>query len=78
MLKVGLPGAKEGLQARDVTIAELLKAQGYVTGQFGRTTSATVTNICPPRTASASSMVRFTTSTPRKSRRIPTTSRTRR
>ena len=24
MLKVGLPGAKEGLQARDVTIAELL------------------------------------------------------
>ena len=32
MLKVGLPGAKEGLQARDVTIAELLKAQGYMTG----------------------------------------------
>ena len=28
MLKVGLPGAKEGLQARDVTIAELLKAKG--------------------------------------------------
>jgi len=36
MLKVGLPGAKEGLAARDVTIAELLKAQGYVTGQFGK------------------------------------------
>lgn len=36
MLKVGLPGAKEGLQARDVTIAELLKAQGYVTAQFGK------------------------------------------
>ena len=36
MLKVGLPGAKEGLQARDVTIAELLKAQGYTTGQFGK------------------------------------------
>src|SRR5688572_22598829 len=36
MLKVGLPGAKEGLQARDVTIAELLKAQGYKTGQFGK------------------------------------------
>jgi arylsulfatase len=36
MLKVGLPGAKEGLQARDVTIAELLKAQGYLTGQFGK------------------------------------------
>ncbi len=36
MLKVGLPGAKEGLQARDVTIAELLKAKGYKTGQFGK------------------------------------------
>ena len=36
MLKVGLPGAKEGLQARDVSIAELLKAQGYKTGQFGK------------------------------------------
>jgi arylsulfatase A-like enzyme len=36
MLKVGLPGAPEGLQARDVTIAELLKARGYRTGQFGK------------------------------------------
>jgi arylsulfatase len=36
LLKVGLPGAKEGLQARDVTIAELLKPLGYVTGQFGK------------------------------------------
>src|SRR5262245_39819306 len=36
MLKVGMPGAKEGLKARDVTIAELLKAQGYMTGQFGK------------------------------------------
>jgi arylsulfatase len=35
-LKVGLPGAKEGLQARDVTLAQLLKAQGYVTAQFGK------------------------------------------
>ena len=35
-LKVGLPGAKEGLQARDVTLAQLLKAQGYKTAQFGK------------------------------------------
>src|SRR5687768_10902393 len=35
MLKVGLPGAPEGLQARDITIAEALKARGYKTGQFG-------------------------------------------
>ena len=36
LLKVGLPGAKEGWQARDVTIAGLHKAQGYLTGQFGK------------------------------------------
>ena len=34
--KVGMPGAAIGLQARDVTIAQLLKAQGYSTGQFGK------------------------------------------
>lgn len=34
--KVGAPGAPVGLQARDVTIAEALKAQGYATGQFGK------------------------------------------
>jgi arylsulfatase len=36
LLKVGLPGAKEGLQPQDPTLAELLKPQGYVTGQFGK------------------------------------------
>ena len=36
LLKVGLPGAKEGLQARDVTLAQLLKTQGYMTAQFGK------------------------------------------
>lgn len=34
--KVGLPGAKEGMQKEDPTIATVLKAQGYVTGQFGK------------------------------------------
>jgi len=34
--KVGLPGATVGLQARDVTLAELLKPLGYATGQFGK------------------------------------------
>ena len=34
--KVGLPGAKEGMQVEDPTIACLLKAQGYATGQFGK------------------------------------------
>jgi arylsulfatase A-like enzyme len=34
--KVGLPGAKIGLQAEDITIAEALKPLGYATGQFGK------------------------------------------
>ena len=34
--KVGLPGADLGLQEEDPTIAGLLKAQGYTTGQFGK------------------------------------------
>jgi arylsulfatase A-like enzyme len=36
LLKVGLPGAKEGLMKEDPTIADLLKPMGYVTGQFGK------------------------------------------
>ena len=36
LLKVGLPGAKEGLKSEDPTIAELLKPHGYMTGQFGK------------------------------------------
>ncbi|MCY1047103.1 arylsulfatase [Corallococcus sp. bb12-1] len=36
LTKVGLPGAKLGLQPEDPTIAELLKPLGYVTGQFGK------------------------------------------
>jgi arylsulfatase len=36
MTKVGLPGAKEGWQKTDVTMATILKSQGYATGQFGK------------------------------------------
>ena len=36
LTKVGLPGATVGLQKEDPTIADLLKAQGYATGQFGK------------------------------------------
>ncbi len=36
MTKVGLPGAAEGWQKTDPTIAMLLRAQGYATGQFGK------------------------------------------
>ncbi len=34
--KVGLPGAKEGMQKEDPTIATVLKNMGYATGQFGK------------------------------------------
>ena len=36
LTKVGLPGAPEGMKKEDPTLATLLKAQGYVTGQFGK------------------------------------------
>jgi arylsulfatase len=36
LLTVGIPGAKQGIQASDPTIAELLKPYGYATGQFGK------------------------------------------
>src|SRR5262245_3537416 len=36
MTKVGLPGAKEGWQKTDATIATVLKSLGYATGQFGK------------------------------------------
>jgi arylsulfatase len=34
--KVGMPGAKEGINEKDPTIAEMLKPLGYATGQFGK------------------------------------------
>ena len=36
LTKVGLPGSPLGLKKEDPTIAGLLKAQGYSTGQFGK------------------------------------------
>ncbi len=36
MTKVGMPGAKEGWQKTDVTMATVMKSQGYATGQFGK------------------------------------------
>jgi arylsulfatase A-like enzyme len=36
LTKVGLPGAPEGMQKEDPTIATLLKPLGYATGQFGK------------------------------------------
>ena len=36
MTKVGLPGATEGWQKTDVTMATVMKSLGYATGQFGK------------------------------------------
>ena len=36
LLKVGLPGAKEGISVKDPTITGLLKSQGYMTAQYGK------------------------------------------
>ena len=36
MTKVGLPGAAQGWQATDLTMATVLKSLGYATGQFGK------------------------------------------
>lgn len=36
LTKVGLPGAKGGISELDPTIADLLKDEGYSTGQFGK------------------------------------------
>lgn len=36
MSKVGMPGAPQGLQKEDITIATALKQLGYATGQFGK------------------------------------------
>jgi arylsulfatase len=36
MTKVGVPGAAEGWKKVDVTMATVLKGQGYATGQFGK------------------------------------------
>jgi arylsulfatase A-like enzyme len=36
LTKVGLPGTPEGMRVEDPTIAAVLRAQGYATGQFGK------------------------------------------
>ena len=69
MTKVGLPGAKEGWKKVDVTMATVLKTQGYATAQFGKITRATWTSICRRCTASTSSSAASIISTRMRSRR---------
>ena len=70
--KVGIPAAPVGMTDKIVTIAALLKEQGYATGQFGKNHLGDLNTCCRPTTASTSSSATSTTSTPRKSRRWTT------
>ncbi|MGE5362272.1 MAG: arylsulfatase [Bacteroidales bacterium] len=36
MTTIGIPGSPRGIQKSDPTLAEVLKSQGYATGQFGK------------------------------------------
>ena len=47
LTKVGLPGADVGLSEKDPTIAEVLKAQGYNSAQFGKNHLADRNNFLP-------------------------------
>src|SRR6202790_2960376 len=61
LLMVGLPAAKQGLQDKDPTIAELLKPHGYATAQIGKNHLGDRNEY---RTASTSSTASSTTSMP--------------
>lgn len=49
MTKVGLPGAPAGWQKSDVTMATVLKGQGYATGQFGKNHQGDLNEHLPTR-----------------------------
>jgi arylsulfatase len=36
LLTIGMPGAKQGIQDKDPTLADLLQPYGYISGQFGK------------------------------------------
>ena len=55
LTKVGLPGAPEGLQKEDPTIADMLKPLGYTTGQFGKNHLGDRNRSSQPCTGSTSS-----------------------
>ena len=54
--KVGLPSADLGMREEEPTIAGLLKAQGYATGQFGKNHLGDRDEHCLPITVSMNSL----------------------
>jgi len=72
MTTVGQAGSPIGMPDKAPTIATALKAMGYATGQFGKT-SVTKTRISRPFMASTSFSATSTTSMRWKTPRIPVT-----
>ncbi len=70
--KVGAPGAAQGLQARDITIAQALKPLGYATGQFGKNHLGDRDEFLPTNHGFDEFSETSTTSTQRRSRSVPT------
>ena len=56
-----MPGSPQGIPEWAPTIADLLKVQGYATGQFGKNHLGDRTRICRRCMASTSSSAIFTT-----------------
>ena len=77
LTKVGVPGADLGIRPEDVTLATLLKEQGYATGQFGKNHLGDRDEFHPPSTGLMSSSATSITSMLRKSLKILTTRRIR-
>jgi arylsulfatase A-like enzyme len=57
LLTIGMPGSDHGAPDWAPTIADLLKGQGYTTGQFGKNHLGDRTSICRRRMDSTSSSV---------------------
>jgi arylsulfatase len=76
MTKVGLPGAKEGWQKTDVTMATVLKGQGYATGQFGKNHQGDRNEHLPTIHGFDNSSETCTTLTPKRNRKTKITQET--
>src|SRR5262245_10210276 len=61
LTKVGLPGAKLGLEPEDPCVADVMKSLGYATGQFGKNHLGDRASICRRSMASTSSSATSTT-----------------
>jgi arylsulfatase A-like enzyme len=75
LTKVGLPGADIGLRKEDPTIAELLKSQGYATGQFGKNHLGDKDEFLPTAHGFDEFLAISIISTRKRSRSFPTTPR---